>query len=81
MIISTPYILASRFFNSVETILGLEWQERGVGAEDTILIENNDNLLAQKSPYSLADVFYSLKIQTAKEFEQFENLVFATADN
>ena len=45
-----PYILAFMFFkksttltcNSVETVLGVERQERDVGAEDMIFIEFND---------------------------------------
>ena len=35
--------------NSTEAILGMEKQERGVGAEDIMFIEFNSSLLVQKS--------------------------------
>ena len=54
-------------------MLGMEWQERGVGVEDVIFIEINNSLLVQISSHCYAKIFDCLNIQTTKEFEQFEN--------
>ena len=88
-IIPTPHILAFTFFkrstaftgNSIKIILVVERQERVMGAEYTIFIEFYKSLLVQTSSCCYADIFYYLQIQTAKESEQFENSVIATAGN
>ena len=65
---------------SIKTILGVEHQEREVGVEDVIFIEFN-NSVVEKSSYCEADILYYLKIQIAKDPEQFENLVCTTTGN
>ena len=65
---------------SIKTILGVEHLERGVGVEDVIFIKFNISLV-EKCSYCEADIFYYLKIQIAKDPEQFEKLVCTTTGN